>query len=152
MRYYLCIVLFFFIIDIILYRNFKKNFFIDNIKISFSLFLVLSFINFEYFEENVLKTILFIFNYILILIAYFLLFLGIKKTSPSLFILSQLKQKKISYKKLKKKFLTKDFFNKRLNDNLKSNLNYVHASKISIKKKGIIILNLFNFLKLLLKI
>tara|TARA_B110000046_G_C12757740_1_gene299499 strand:- start:39 stop:332 length:294 start_codon:yes stop_codon:yes gene_type:complete len=91
-------------------------------------------------------------NYLFFLIIYVLIFLGIDKTSPSLFIIHQLIKKNTSFIDIKKKFINQNFFKIRFIENRKSDLIKVKANKLVLMKKGKLILSLFNFLKILLKI
>lgn len=152
MFFYIINIFIFIIIDIAIYRKIKKNFFIDFIIISFPLFIFLSTINIIYFEKNYLIVLMLFLNYLFFLIIYVLIFLGIDKTSPSLFIIHQLIKKNSSFIDIKKKFINQNFFKIRFIENRKSDLIKVKANKLVLMKKGKLILSLFNFLKILLKI
>ena len=97
MIFYLINLSFFIILDLFTYRIYKKSFLIDLWKISFTIFVIFSYINFQYYEKNNEIIIMLFVNYFIFLLAYKLIFLGINKTSPSLFIINQLKRKKYYY-------------------------------------------------------
>ena len=152
MLFYLFFLIFFIVIDILIYRKVKKNFFIDFITISFPIFFFAQFIYFEYIEIEIIIRILLLINYFLFVFAYYLFFTGIKKKSPSLYILNQLKKNNCSYKKIKNNFLKEKFFLSRYKENINKNLIGISKNKIYLKKKGINILRTLNFLKFLLKV
>ena len=104
MYFYLSILGIFIFFDILIYRILKKNLFIDLIKFSLPLFIIIQIIFFEYNEINTITKIFILINYILFIFAYDLIFTGIRKISPSLFILSQLKKNISSLEKIKKNF------------------------------------------------
>ena len=152
MIFYLINLSFFIILDLFTYRIYKKSFLIDLWKISFTIFVIFSYINFQYYEKNTEIIIMLFVNYFIFLLAYKLIFLGINKTSPSLFIINQLKRKNYKIDKIKKKFLKKNFFKLRLNENFNSNLIGKNKNKIFLKKRGKFIINFFNTLQLILNI
>ena len=152
MNFYLFTLIIFIIFDVLIYRIAKQNLFIDYIKISLPLFILLQIIFFEYYKiENNTKIFLLI-NYFLFLFAYNLFFTGIKKTSPSLFIINQLKKKNNSFKKIKVNFFRKNFFLSRYKENLNMNLIGINKNKIYLKKKGTNILSILNLLMFFFKI
>lgn len=152
MLFYLFFLIIFMLIDILIYRKIKKNFFINFIKISFPIFFFLHFFYFEYFEIDNMTRILLLINFLLFLFAYHLFFMGIKKKSPSLFIISQLKKKNFSYKEIKKIFLRENFFYSRFKENIDQNLIGKSKNKIYLKKKAINILRTLNLLKFILRV
>ena len=101
MYLYFSILFFFVLIDIALYRVSKKNFFIDNFKISFFVFLFFITTYYFNFRINISEIVLLIINYFLFILFYHLLFLGIKKTSPTLFIINEIKNKNADCSKIR---------------------------------------------------
>ena len=92
MEYYFYNLFLFFLIDVLIYRIKKKNFFIDCIIISFPLFLIVQYFLFNYIEVDLNTKILIFSNYLLFLIFYYFVFIGIKKISPTLLILFFIKK------------------------------------------------------------
>ena len=128
MYFYLSILGIFIVFDILIYRILKKNFFIDLIKFSLPLFIIIQIIFFQYNEITHITKLFLLINYFLFIFAYNLIFIGIRKVSPSLFILSQLKKKVYSFNEIKKNFFKQKFFISRYKENLNDNL-------IGLKKK-----------------
>ena len=152
MYFYLSILGIFIFFDILIYRILKKNLFIDLIKFSLPIFVIIQIIFFQYSEITNVTKIFILINYILFIFTYYLVFMGIRKVSPSLFILSQLKKKIYSFRKIKKNFFKQKFFITRYKENLNDNLIGLRKNKIYLKKKGINIINTLNLLRFLLKI
>ena len=152
MYFYLSILGIFIVFDILIYRILKKNLFIDLIKFSLPLFIIIQIVFFQYSEITNITKVFILINYILFLFTYYLVFMGIRKVSPSLFILSQLKKKNYSFKKIKKEFFKQKFFVTRYKENLNDNLIGLKKNKIYLKKKGINIINTLNLLRFLLKV
>tara|TARA_B100000780_G_scaffold236941_1_gene177877 strand:+ start:175 stop:636 length:462 start_codon:yes stop_codon:yes gene_type:complete len=152
MYFYLSILGIFIVFDILIYRILKKNLFIDLIKFSLPLFIIIQIIFFEYNEINTITKIFILINYILFIFAYDLIFTGIRKISPSLFILSQLKKNISSLEKIKKNFFKQKFFISRYKENLNDNLIGLKKNKIYLKKKGINVISVLNLLRYLLKV
>lgn len=152
MKFYFILLTLFIIIDISIYRIFKKNFLINKIKISLPLFLITLLIIYFY-HDNDLKLIILIFtNYFLIIVFYHLIFLGIKQTSPSLFILNEIKGGNFLHSNIKIKFLNKNSFYNRVKENLRLGLIKKNKKNLVIQKKGKNILKIFNSFKTILKI
>ena len=89
MEYYLLNLLIFLIIDILLYRIKKKNFFIDCIEISLPVFLIIQYLIFKNNKIELNIQILIVSNYLFFLILYYFVFIGVKKISPTLFIINK---------------------------------------------------------------
>ena len=91
-------------------------------------------------------------NYLLLVLLHYLIFTGIKKTSPTLFIIHQLKRGINDKTELKKLFLKNNFFEKRLKENLKQNLIFIKNKNFFLSTKAIRLLKIFKFLQTILKI
>ena len=152
MYLYFSILFFFVLIDIALYRVSKKNFFIDNFKISFFVFLFFITTYYFNFRINISEIVLLIINYFLFILFYHLLFLGIKKTSPTLFIINEIKNKNANYSKIKSNFMKQKFFQIRYQDNISQKLIKKKNNELIILKKGSYVLRLFSSLEKILKI
>ena len=152
MYFYLSILVIFIFFDVLVYRIVKKNLFIDLIKFSLPIFIIIQIIFFQYNEITHITKIFLLINYFLFIFAYDLIFIGIRKVSPSLFILSQLKKKIYSFKKIKKNFFNQKFFISRYKENLNDNLIGLKKNKIYLTKKGFNIINTLNLLRFLLNI
>ena len=96
--------------------------------------------------------IIIIVNYLLIALLHYLIFTGIKKTSPSLFIIHHLKKGIDNKTKLQNLFLKNDFFKKRLNENYQQNLILIKKNKIFLSTKANRLLKTFKYLQSILKI
>ncbi len=151
MEYYFYNLFLFFLIDVLIYRIKKKNFFIDCIIISFPLFLIVQYFLFNYIEVDLNTKILIFSNYLLFLIFYYFVFIGIKKISPTLLILFFIK-KNYSYKKIKKFFFKKNFYYSRLNEIIESKLISKEKNKIFLTNKGKILISIINKFESLLKL
>ncbi len=151
MEFYFYSLFLFFLIDILIYRIKKINFFIDCIIISFPLFVIIQYFLLGYLEVDLNTKILLFSNYIFFLIFYYFVFIGIKKISPTLLIIYFL-NKKYSYKKIKKFFLKKKFYYSRLNENIKDNLILKKNNKIFLTNKGKILISIINKFNSLLKL
>ena len=151
MEFYFYSLFLFFLIDILMYRIKKINFFIDCIIISFPLFVIIQYFLLGYLEVDLNTKILLFSNYIFFLIFYYFVFIGIKKISPTLLIIYFL-NKKYSYKKIKKFFLKKKFYYSRLNENIKDNLILKKNNKIFLTNKGKILISIINKFNSLLKL
>jgi len=130
------------LLDILIYRIFKKN-----IIFSLKFFTILLIIFINFLEINFLL-INILFFYFLFSIFFVLFFTGVKNTSPSLFIIhyliNNIKSKKIQ---IKKNFLNQEFIKKRLDENLQKNLLKKEKRKLRITNKGKLFLCLFFNLK-----
>tara|TARA_A100001035_G_scaffold224240_1_gene184864 strand:- start:89 stop:544 length:456 start_codon:yes stop_codon:yes gene_type:complete len=151
MEFYFYSLFLFFLIDILMYRIKKINFFIDCIIISFPLFVIIQYFLLGYLEVDLNTKILLLSNYIFFLIFYYFVFIGIKKISPTLLIIYFL-NKKYSYKKIKKFFLKKKFYYSRLNENIEDNLILKKNNKIFLTNKGKILISIINKFNSLLKL
>ena len=152
MYHYLLILLIFFLIDILIYRFMKINFFIDCMKISLPIFFFIQYLLFYYNKVNIDTQILIIVNYIFFLFFYYFVFIGIKKVSPTLFIIHLLKTKKNLLTRTKSLFLEKKFFYSRIKENTDINLIFKKKSKIVLTKKGMSLINIIKIFKNFLKV
>ncbi len=152
MYYYLLNLLIFLLIDILIYRFMKVNFFIDCMKISLPTFFFIQYLLFYYSKVNIDTQILIIVNYIFFLFFYYFVFIGIKKVSPTLFIIHLLKTKKNSSNNIKSLFLEKKFFYSRIEENTDVNLIYKKKNKIILTKKGLFLINIIEIFKNFLKV
>lgn len=152
MEYYLLNLSIFLIIDIILYRIKKINFFIDCIKISLPVFLIIQYLLFKNHKIELNSQILILNNYLFFLIFYYFVFIGVKKISPTLFIINIIIKKKVKFNKIKKLFLKKNFFYSRVIENRNINLIQIRKGKISLTRKGLYLKNTIKIFQNLLKV
>ena len=150
-HYFLGVIILIFL-DIVFFKFFKKNFISDNFKLSFILFIILMLALFYYNDLDISLFIIIIVNYLLITLLHYLIFTGIKKTSPSLFIIHHLKKGIDNKTKLQNLFLKNDFFKKRLNENYQQNLILIKKNKIFLSTKANRLLKTFKYLQSILKI
>ncbi len=152
MLYYFSGIILFIFLDIVFFKFFKKNFISDNFKLSFLLFIILMLLLFYFNNLSIFLFIIILVNYLLITLLHYLIFTGIKKTSPSLFIIHHLKKGIDNKTELQKIFLKNDFFKKRLNENFKQNLILIKKNKIFLSTKAYRLLKIFKYLQSILKI
>ena len=152
MEYYLLNLLIFLIVDILLYRIKKINFFIDCIKISLPIFLILKYLLFINHKLELNSQILIFSNYLFFLIFYYFIFIGVKKISPTLFIINMIIKKDVEFNKVKRLFLEKNFFFSRIIENLNINLIIIKKSRISLTQKGLLLRNIIRIFKNILKV
>ena len=152
MEYYLLNLLIFLIIDILLYRIKKKNFFIDCIEISLPVFLIIQYLLFKNNKIELNIQILIVSNYLFFLILYYFVFIGVKKISPTLFIINIIINKNVKFNKIKKLFLEKNFFYSRVIENRNINLIKIRKGKISLTRKGIYLKNAIKIFQNILKV
>ena len=152
MEYYLLNLLIFLIVDILLYRIKKINFFIDCIKISLPIFLILKYFLFINHKLELNSQILIFSNYLFFLIFYYFIFIGVKKISPTLFIINMIIKKDVEFNKVKRLFLEKNFFFSRIIENLNINLIIIKKSRISLTQKGLLLRNIIRIFKNILKV
>jgi len=152
MLYYFSGIILFIFLDIVFFKFFKKNFISDNFKLSFLLFIILMLLLFYFNNLSIFLFIIILVNYLLITLLHYLIFTGIKKTSPSLFIIHHLKKGIDNKTELQKIFLKNDFFKKRLNENFKQNLILIKKNKLFLSTKAYRLLKIFKYLQSILKI
>tara|TARA_Y100000591_G_C21836309_1_gene702729 strand:- start:724 stop:1185 length:462 start_codon:yes stop_codon:yes gene_type:complete len=152
MLYYFFGIIFIICLDVIFFHCFKKNFISDNFKLSLLFFILLTLTLFYYTNINISFFLIIFTNYLLLTFLHYLIFTGIKKTSPSLFIIHNLKKGIVNKNKLQKLFLKNNFFKKRLTENSLQNLILIKKKKIILSNKGARLLKVFKFLQLILKI
>ena len=152
MFFYFLGIIFIIFLDIIFFKFFKKNLISDNLGLSFLLFTILILLIYSYNDLDIFLLIIISINYLLLVLLHYLIFTGIKKTSPSLFIIHQLKRGINDKTELKKLFLKNNFFEKRLNENLKQNLILIKNKKFFLSTKANRLLKIFKFLQTILKI
>ena len=152
MFFYFLGIIFIIFLDIIFFKFFKKNLISDNLGLSFLLFTILILLIYPYNDLDIFLLIIISINYLLLVLLHYLIFTGIKKTSPSLFIIHQLKRGINDKTELKKLFLKNNFFEKRLNENLKQNLILIKNKKFFLSTKANRLLKIFKFLQTILKI
>jgi len=152
MEYYLLNLLIFLIIDIFLYRIKKINFFIDCIKISLPIFLIIQYLLFINHKLELNSQILILSNYLFFLIFYYFIFIGVKKISPTLFIINMIIKKNVEFNKVKSLFLEKNFFFSRIIENTNINLIIIRKSRISLTQKGLLLRNIIRIFKNILKV
>lgn len=152
MEYYLLNLLIFLIVDILLYRIKKINFFIDCIKISLPIFLIIQYLLFINHKLELNSQILIFSNYLFFLIFYYFIFIGVKKISPTLFIINMIIKKDVEFNKVKRLFLEKNFFFSRIIENLNINLIIIKKSRISLTQKGLLLRNIIRIFKNILKV
>lgn len=130
------------LIDIVLYRIFKKN-----IIFSIKFFFLIIIVFLSLFEINHLTLNLLIF-YFLFTIFYILVFKGIKNTSPSLFIIHYIINNYLSSKSnIKFHFLKQNFTKKRIEENTKNKIFKKKGKNFSVSKKGKMYINIFTTIK-----
>ena len=152
MEYFLLNLLIFLIVDILLYRIKKINFFIDCIKISLPIFLIIQYLLFINHKLELNSQILIFSNYLFFLIFYYFIFIGVKKISPTLFIINMIIKKDVEFNKVKRLFLEKNFFFSRIIENLNINLIIIKKSRISLTQKGLLLRNIIRIFKNILKV
>lgn len=152
MLYYFSGIIFIICLDIIFFRFFKKNFISDHFKFSFLFFIILMLLLFYYNNLDIFLFLIIFINYLILTFLHYLIFTGIKKTSPSLFIIHQLKKGVNNKVELQKLFLKNNFFKKRLNENFQQNLIFIKNNKIFLSSKAYRLLKIFKYLQSILKI